>query len=210
MEPKILISQPTVQDQHVCPLSSTGTTLTYYWGHVKGPWFRCIIWWRERRQKLSGRFLYRSGLYILVTGNSARATGRIRVRELGFGVNFTKCIKNLFSTITKTKGYKSSCIYKTRRYCFTCRQVPDQTRRRDREVGMGRGERCVQRRRERGKGVFSQHKSTGRSRSAQAWECWRPCWHWLWWCRQEAEPRMSTCSASDAWLFGYQLRESLG
>lgn len=125
-------------------------------------------------------------------------------------VNFTKCIKNLFSTITKTKGYKSSCIYKTRRYCFTCRQVPDQTRRRDREVGMGRGERCVQRRRERGKGVFSQHKSTGRSRSAQAWECWRPCWHWLWWCRQEAEPRMSTCSASDAWLFGYQLRESLG
>lgn len=44
------------------------------------------------------------GLYILVTGNSAGATGRIRVRELGFGVNFTKCIKNLcFSTITKNQ-----------------------------------------------------------------------------------------------------------
>lgn len=68
----------------------------------------------------------------------------------------------------------------------------------------------MQRRKERGKGVFSQHKSTGRSRSAQAWECWRPCWRWLWWCRQEAEPRMSTCSAPDAWLFGYQLREGLG
>lgn len=83
-----------------------------------------------------------------------------------------------------------------------------------REVGTGRGERCVQRRKEGGKGVFSQHKSTGRSRSAQAWECWRPCWRWrwrwLWWCRQEAEPRMSTCSAPDAWLFGYQLREGLG
>lgn len=153
--PKILILHPIVQDQHAYPLPSAGTRITYFGGQVKGPWFRCITWWRERRQRLSGGFLYRSDLYILVTGNSARATGRIRVRELGFGVNFTKCIKNLcFSTITKTKGYKSSCIYKTRRYCFTCRQVPDQTRRRDREVGTGRGERCVQRRRERGQGCL--------------------------------------------------------
>lgn len=110
----------------------------------------------RKKTEADDGFLYRSGLYILVTGNSARATGRVRVPELGFGVNFTKCIKNLcFSTITKTKGYKSSCIYKTRRYCFTCRQVPDQTRRRDRGVGTGRGERCVQR--GGGKGVFSQH-----------------------------------------------------
>lgn len=37
-------------------------------------------------------------------GNNAGATGRIRDRELGFGVNLTKCIKNLcFSTITKNQ-----------------------------------------------------------------------------------------------------------
>ena len=39
----------------------------------------------------------------------------------------------------KNKGYKSGCIYKTRRYCFTCKQVPDQTGRQDREKGTGRG-----------------------------------------------------------------------
>lgn len=40
----------------------------------------------------------------------------------------------------KTKGYKSGCIYKTRRYCFTCKQVPDQMGRQDREGhGWGQG-----------------------------------------------------------------------
>lgn len=80
---------------------------------------------------------------ILVTGNSAGATGRIRDRELGIGVNLTKCIKNLcFSTITKTKGYKSGCIYKTRRYCFTCKQVPDQTGTRRGALRAGAGGRA--------------------------------------------------------------------
>ena len=42
-------------------------------------------------------------------GNNAGATGRIRDRELGFGVNLTKCIKNLcFSTITKNQSNLAS------------------------------------------------------------------------------------------------------
>lgn len=53
----------------------------------------------------------------------------------------------------KTKGYKSGCIYKTRRYCFTCKRVPDQTGDKT-ERGTGRGwrARCVQKRREGGEG----------------------------------------------------------
>lgn len=45
-------------------------------------------------------------------GNSAGATGRIRDRELGFGVNLTKCIKNLcFSTITKKPKATRAVVY---------------------------------------------------------------------------------------------------
>lgn len=45
-------------------------------------------------------------------GNSAGATGRIRDRELGFGINLTKCIKNLcFSTITKKPKATRAVVY---------------------------------------------------------------------------------------------------
>lgn len=69
--------------------------------------------------------------------------GHRRVRSrAGVRGNLTKCIKNLcFSTITKTKGYKSGGIYKTRRYCFTCKQVPDG--RGDKTGALRAGESCA-------------------------------------------------------------------
>lgn len=78
-------------------------------------------------------------------GNSAGATGRIRDLRAGVRHQSYKVYKEsvfLYNN-KKTKGYKSGYIYKTLRYCFTCKQVPDQTGRQDREKGIGKGGECA-------------------------------------------------------------------
>lgn len=84
-------------------------------------------------------------------GNSAGATGRIRGRELGFGVNLTKCIKNLcFSTITKKPKATRAVVY-TKHGDIASLANRFLTRRETRHRGaQGAGERAACKRRVRG------------------------------------------------------------
>lgn len=97
------------------------------------------------------------GLYILVTGGRNEASGQQcggyrenkRSRAGVWRPSYKVYKESVFLyNNKKTKGYKSGCIYKTRRYCFTCKRVPDQTGDKT-ERGTGRGwrARCVQKKR---------------------------------------------------------------
>lgn len=103
------------------------------------------------------------GLYILVTGGRNEASGQQcrghrenkRSRAGVWRQSYKVYKESVFLyNNKKTKGYKSGCIYKTRRYCFTCKQVPDQTG--DKTEGStgreGRRARCVQKDGEGGEG----------------------------------------------------------
>lgn len=121
-------------------------------------------WQRKMKTKAQWQVSVQEvGLYILVTGGRNEASGQQcrghrenkRSRAGVWRQSYKVYKESVFLyNNKKTKGYKSGCIYKTRRYCFTCKQVPDQTG--DKTEGStgreGRRARCVQKEGEGGEG----------------------------------------------------------
>lgn len=99
------------------------------------------------------------GLYILVTGGRNEALGQQcgghrenkRSRAGVWRQSYKVYKESVFLyNNKKTKGYKSGCIYKTRRYCFTCNRFLTRRETRQRGAQGGAGERAACKRRVRG------------------------------------------------------------